>query len=148
MNASDFFSPEDKKLIEKAILEAEHNTSGEIRVHVETSFKGDILDRAASVFALLNMHKTKLRNGVLIYLAIRNKQFAVLGDAGINRVVPDNFWNTTKSAMENHFRNSEFALGLIAGIALAGEQMKKHFPHQQNDINELSNEMTFDAHEK
>jgi uncharacterized membrane protein len=148
MNASDFFSPEDKKLIEKAILEAEHNTSGEIRVHVETSFKGDILDRAATVFALLNMHKTKIRNGVLIYLAIKNRQFAILGDAGINQVVPDNFWNTTKSAMENHFRNSEFALGLISGITMAGEQMKKHFPHQQDDINELSNEMTFDAHEK
>jgi len=95
MNASDFFSPEDKKLIEKAIPDAERNTSGEIRVHVETSFKGDILDRAATVFALLNMHKTKIRNGVLIYLAIKNRQFAILGDAGINQVVPDNFWNTT-----------------------------------------------------
>lgn len=148
MNASDFFSPEDKILIEKAILEAERNTSGEIRVHVETSFKGDILDRAATVFALLNMHRTKLRNGVLIFLAIKNRQFAILGDAGINRVVPDNFWNTTKSAMENHFINAEFALGLIAGITMAGEQMKKHFPHQQDDSNELSNEMTFDTHEK
>jgi uncharacterized membrane protein len=148
MNASDFFSPEDKKLIEKAILDAERNTSGEIRVHVETTFKGDILDRATAVFALLNMHRTKLRNGVLIFLAIKNRQFAILGDAGINRVVPDNFWNTTKSAMENHFINSEFALGLIAGITMAGEQMKKHFPHQQDDINELSNEMTFDTHEK
>lgn len=148
MNASDFFSPEDKILIEKAILEAERNTSGEIRVHVETSFKGDILDRAATVFALLNMHRTKLRNGVLIFLAIKNRQFAILGDAGINRVVPDNFWNTTKSAMENHFINAEFAMGLIAGITMAGEQMKKHFPHQQDDSNELSNEMTFDTHEK
>jgi uncharacterized membrane protein len=148
MNASDFFSQEDKKLIEKAILEAENNTSGEIRVHVETSFKGDVLDRAATVFALLNMHKTKLRNGVLIYLAFKNRQFAVLGDAGINRVVPEDFWNTTKSIMEAHFKNSEFARGLIEGITMAGEQMKKHFPHQQDDRNELSNKMTFDAHEK
>jgi uncharacterized membrane protein len=94
------------------------------------------------------MHKTKMRNGVLIYLAIKNRQFAILGDAGINRVVPDNFWDTTKSAMENLFKNSEFARGLIMGITMAGEQMKKHFPYQQDDMNELSNEMTFDAHEK
>ena len=147
MKASDFFTPEGKKMIEQAILEAERNTSGEIRIHVETAFEGDILDHAATVFAKLNMHKTKLRNGVLIYFAIKNRQFAILGDAGINRVVPENFWDHIKSVMENHFRNSEFALGLSEGVKLAGEQLMKHFPCQKDDTNELSNDVSYDTSE-
>jgi len=147
MQASEFFTPEGRKMIEDAIRKAELNTSGEIRVHIETSFTGDILDRAATVFARLNMHKTKLRNGVLVFFAIKNKQFAILGDAGINRVVPDNFWNNIKTVMESHFVNSEFAVGLSVGVKLAGEQLKKHFPFQKNDANELSNEISFDSSE-
>jgi uncharacterized membrane protein len=147
MQALNFFTPEQKKIIEQAILEAELNTSGEIRVHIETSFTGDILDRAATVFARLNMHKTKLRNGVLVFFSIKNKQFAILGDTGINRVVPDNFWNDIKIAMESHFKNAEFALGLSVGVKMAGEQLKKNFPYQKDDTNELSNEISFDSSE-
>ena len=147
MQASEFFTSEGRKMIEDAIAEAELNTSGEIRVHVETAFTGDILDRAATVFALLNMHKTKLRNGVLVFFSIKNKQFAILGDAGINRVVPDNFWNDIKTVMESHFKNAEFALGLSMGVKMAGEQLKKNFPYQKDDINELSNEISFDSSE-
>lgn len=147
MKASEFFTPEGRKQIESAIHEAELNTSGEIRVHVETVFSGEILDRAATVFASLNMHKTKLRNGVLIYFAIKNKQFAILGDAGINQVVPENFWNEIKSVMENHFKNSDFALGLAVGAKMAGEQLKMHFPYQQDDTNELQNDLSFDSSE-
>jgi uncharacterized membrane protein len=147
MKASVFFTPEGRKLIEQAIAEAEHDTSGEIRVHVETSFTGDILDRAATVFARLKMHRTKLRNGVLIFFAIENKQFAIIGDTGINQLVPDNFWNDIKTVMETHFRNSEFALGLSIGVRMVGEHLKKHFPFQKDDANELSNEITFDTTE-
>jgi uncharacterized membrane protein len=147
MKASAFFTPEGRGLIVQAITEAELDTSGEIRVHVETDFDGDVLDRAANIFARLNMHKTRLRNGVLIFLSINNKRFAILGDAGINRLVPDNFWNDIKATMESHFKNSEFALGLSVGIKMAGEQLKKHFPFQKNDINELPNEISFDSSE-
>jgi uncharacterized membrane protein len=143
MRAADLFSPEDRKQIMQAIGEAELNTSGEIRVHVEISYSGELLDRAATVFARLGMHKTALRNGVLFYLAIRKRQFAVIGDAGINRVVPETFWDEIKSVMEAHFKNSQFAEGLVKGIIMAGEQLKKNFPHQQGDVNELPNELSF-----
>ena len=147
MSASGFFSTEGRSLIEQAILEAERNTSGEIRVHVETDFTGDVLDHAATVFNNLNMQKTSLRNGVLIYLGIKNKKFAILGDAGINKVVPADFWEHTKSVMEGYFKNSDFAGGLAVGVKMAGEQLQKHFPYKQGDVNELSNEMSFDTSE-
>ena len=147
MKANEFFTPEGRQLIEEAILEAEHDTSGEIRVHVESEFKGNVLDRAATVFAKINMHKTALRNGVLIFFGINNKQFAILGDAGINKAVPGDFWDDIKSTMEVYFKNSEFATGLAVGVRLAGEQLKKHFPYQKGDINELSNEVSFDTSE-
>jgi uncharacterized membrane protein len=144
MRASDFFTEKEKKLLEQSIREAELNTSGEIRIHIETFFKGEVLDRAASVFSRLGMHKTNLRNGVLFYLAIINKQFAIIGDAGINKVVADTFWDDIRTIMDSHFRNSDFAGGLSRGIALAGEQLKRYFPHQQDDINELPNEISFE----
>jgi uncharacterized membrane protein len=147
MNAAEFFTSDQKQLIENAIVESEQGTSAEIRIHVETYFKGNILDRAATVFALLNMHKTGSRNGVLIYLSIENKQFAILGDAGINNLVPENFWNEIKTVMEDCFKRSEFARGLALAVKMAGEQLKEHFPHQKDDINELPNEISFDTSE-
>ena len=147
MKASDYFTPEGKHTIEEAIKKAEQGTSGEIRVHVETEFKGNILDRAAAVFEMINMHKTKLRNGVLIYLGINNRQFAIIGDAGINKIVPPDFWECIKTAMENHFKNSEFATGLAVGVEITGQQLKKHFPFESGDINELSNDISFDTSE-
>jgi uncharacterized membrane protein len=145
--ALEFFAPEDRQLIRDAILDAEKNTSGELRVHIETEFKGDVLDRAATVFATIGMHKTALRNGVLIFFGIKNRQFAIIGDAGINKVVAGNFWDQTKALMEVHFKNSDFAAGIAAGVRMAGEQLKKHFPYQKGDINELSNEISFDTSE-
>jgi uncharacterized membrane protein len=143
MRASDLFTPEERKRIKQAIEAAEMNTSGEIRVHVEVSYDGALLDRAATVFARLGMHKTALRNGVLFYLAVKNRQFAVIGDAGINKVVPPTFWDEIRSAMEVHFKNSEFGEGLSKGILMTGEQLKKHFPYKTGDVNELPNEISF-----
>jgi uncharacterized membrane protein len=143
MKASEFFNPEERKQIEQAILKAELNTSGEIRVHVEISFRGKLLDRAATVFARLGMHKTALRNGVLFYLSVKNRKFAVIGDTGINNVVPVNFWDEIRAVMEDHFRNSQFAEGLSKGVMMAGEQMKKNFPYQKDDVDELPDEISF-----
>ena len=148
MQASDFFSTDDRLRIELAIREAEMNTSGEIRVHVETTFSGELLDRAATVFARLGMHKTALRNGVLFYLAINKRQFAVIGDSGINRVVPGNFWTEIRSVMEDCFKNFQFAEGLSKGIIMAGEQLKKHFPHHLNDQDELPNDISIGENTK
>ncbi len=143
MKPANFFTQEEKESIKKSIVEAELNTSGEIRVHIEGVCANDVLDRAAYVFEKLAMHKTEQRNGVLFYLAVKNRKFAILGDAGINKVTPENFWENIKESMSEHFKESRFAEGLITGIKMAGEQLKSHFPYQQDDINELPDDISF-----
>ena len=146
MKASDFFSSPQKTDIVNAIKRAELNTSGEIRVHVEMSCKGSVLDCAANIFAKLNMHKTEKRNGVLFYLSVESKKFAVLGDVGINKVVPLDFWDSIKSAMQEKFVQGNFAEGLVMGIEMAGEKLKANFPHQADDVNELPDDISFGKH--
>jgi uncharacterized membrane protein len=143
MKASDFISKDDQKKIEHAVKQAEHKTSGEIRVHIDSRCKVEVLDAAARVFATLGMHKTKLRNGVLIYLALEDKKFAIIGDAGINQKVSANFWDNIKNDMQEHFRKSDFTTGLIHGISMTGAQLKQHFPHEKDDVNELPDEISF-----
>lgn len=143
MNALNFFSKEQKDLIKSAIKEAELNTSGEIRVHIDNKCKEDVLDRAAWWFAKLEMHKTQLRNGVLFYLAVKHRKFAILGDSGINEVTPDTFWDNIKEKMAGLFAEGDFSGGLKEGILMAGEALKVHFPHQEDDVNELSDEISF-----
>lgn len=142
-SAKSFFTKDQQEDILQAILNAELDTSGEIRVHIESQCKGDVLERAAYIFKKLEMDRTKLRNGVLFYLATQNRSFAILGDSGIDAVVPDDFWESTKVLMINHFREDHFAEGLIAGIQQAGLQLKKHFPYSLDDVNELKNEISF-----
>jgi len=141
--AEKLFTGEQKARIKEAIRDAEKNTSGEIRVHIDRKCKADVLDRAAYVFEQLNMHKTKLRNGVLIYLATDDHKFAILGDAGINTVVPDNFWDDIKDRMLENFKQGKFTEGLEEGIRMAGQQLEKHFPYQIDDENELDDEISF-----
>ena len=143
MKPANFFSPEDKKQISEAIRFAEKNTSGEIRIHIEGKCKEDALDRASYIFEKLEMHKTELRNGVLFYIAVQDHKFAILGDAGINQATAEDFWEDIKAAMLNHFKEGNFTAGLAEGIKMTGEQLKKHFPYQDNDINELSDEISF-----
>ncbi|WP_462318337.1 TPM domain-containing protein [Marinilabilia sp.] len=141
--AEKLFSEEQKAKIVEAIKEAELNTSGEIRVHIEKSCPEDVMDRAAFIFEKLKMHKTELRNGVLFYLAVKDRKFAILGDAGINAKVPEGFWDTIKETMVNHFKEGDFAGGLTRGILMSGEQLKAHFPYQTDDVNELSDDISF-----
>ena len=144
MKAKELFTEELQKQVVAAIETAELNTSGEVRVHLDDNCKGEVLDRAAYVFEKLEMHKTEQRNGVLFYLAVQDKKFAILGDAGINQKVPDNFWEEIKSEVISNFKNGDFAGGLSSGIVKAGEQLKAHFPYQEDDVNELDNEISFD----
>ena len=137
MPARNFFTANEKEDITLAIKNAELDTSGEIRVHVEDKCKGDVKDRAAYIFGKLEMHKTEQRNGVLFYLAVKNRRFAILGDIGINKVVPENFWDNIRDDMLNYFREDQFAEGLVNGITEAGKQLKEHFPFQTDDVNEL-----------
>jgi len=142
--AEKLFTEADREAIIASIKAAELRTSGEIQVHIENHCKGDVLDRAAEVFETLKMYQTKDRNGVLFYLAVKDHRFAVLGDAGINSVVPENFWETTKDVMEKKFREGAFTEGLIKGIQMAGEQLMEKFPYNSDsDINELPDEISF-----
>lgn len=143
MIAANFFTRDQKEQIKQAIARAELNTSGEIRLHVENRCKIDVLDCAAGWFEKLKMHRTDKRNGVLFYLAVKDRKFAIIGDAGINAVTPDNFWDSIKAEVLAHFSENKFAEGLIKGIDMAGEQLKTHFPYQSDDKNELSDEISF-----
>lgn len=143
MSAINFFSKEEKHSLKAAIADAEQNTSGEIRLHIDNRCKADALDCAAAWFEKLEMHKTEKRNGVMFYLAVKDHKFAILGDAGINAVTPDNFWDNIKEVLLPFFQEGKFAEGLVKGISMAGEQLKEHFPYQSDDINELSDEISF-----
>lgn len=137
-----FFSEEEHNRIISAVKEAEKQTSGEIRLFIEPHTKVDVLDRAAFIFQQLGIHNTKNRNGVLFYIAHADRQFAIIGDAGINAVVEDNFWDHIKEGMQKHFAEGKFSEGLIEGIAKAGEALKKYFPFEAGDTNELPDEIT------
>jgi uncharacterized membrane protein len=143
-SASKFFTKDEQARIREAIMEAERETSGEIRIHIESHLKGKVLDRAAWIFKKIGMHATGQRNGVLFYLALKNREFAIIGDKGINSKVPDDFWDKTKDLIQHHFRKGEFTDGLVEGILLAGKQLREHFPYQKGDVNELPDEISFD----
>lgn len=137
------FNDEEQQRIKKAVEDAERYTSGEIRVCLEKNCSEDVLDRAAKYFHKLDMHKTKLRNGVLIYLATVDRKFAIIGDAGINKAVPEGFWDDAKEAMLAHFKFGNLIEGITTGVAMAGEHLQKYFPHQLDDKNEISDDIAF-----
>ena len=138
-----FFSKAEKEAIGQAIRLAERETSGEIRVHVENKCGENVLDRASYLFGKIGMHRTHQRNGVLFYLAVNDRKFAIIGDVGINTVVPADFWDHTKEVMQSCFVRNAFTEGLIKGITMAGEQLKTRFPYKSNDVNELSDDISF-----
>lgn len=143
MSAEQFFSETQKESIRKAIENAEERTSGEMRVHIENICKGDVVKAAEGRFGKMKMHKTKDRNAVLFYLAVESKVFSIYGDKGIHEKVGADFWNETSALMEKHFRSGNFTEGLCEGITMAGEKLATYFPHQDDDKNELTNEISF-----
>lgn len=143
MASSKFLSKDEQAQIVKAIESAELNTSGEIRVHLESLCNGDPFERAVYLFNKLKMHKTKDHNGVLIYVAFESKKFAIIGDSGINEKVPDNFWDREKELLLSFLREGEISKGLISVIEIAGNNLKSYFPYQTDDTNEQSNEISF-----
>lgn len=142
-SVKNFFSEAQKQKITDAITDAERNTSGEIRVHIENECKQDVLECAVSSFEKLEMHKTRLRNGVLFYLSVKDHKYAIIGDEGINSIVPKDFWDKIKEHLLKNFKEHKFTEGLCEGIAMAGEQLKMHFPFNKDDVNELPNEISF-----
>lgn len=143
MSAETFFSETQKASIREAIIKAEQKTSGELRVHIEEKCSENAIARAEEVFGKLKMHATKERNGVLFYLAIDSRVFAIYGDKGIHEKVTAQFWDAASAVMEQYFKKGEFTEGLVAGINMAGEQLALHFPFKDSDKNELTNDISF-----
>jgi len=137
-----FLTKSEEDAVVEAIRQAELQTSGEIRVHLERKVKGVALERAKVLFHELKMNNTKAENGVLFYVAIEDRKFAICGDRGINAKVPDNFWESTKELMQSHFKQGSFKQGLIEGIDSAGEQLRTYFPYDTDDRNELPDEIS------
>lgn len=138
-----FFSKEEEALIVKAIRKAELATSGEIRVHLEVGAEAAAMSVAERVFHRLGMDKTADRNGVLILLEVDRREFAIIGDEGIDQVVPSGFWDSTRDIMQQHFRRGEFARGIEQAVGEVGSQLKAYFPYQTDDVNELPDEISY-----
>jgi len=135
-------------MIISEIRKAEALTSGEIKLRIEKKAGENPMKSARIAFSNLGMRKTKLRNGVLFFLAIEDRKFVILGDNGINKRVPKDFWNNTRDIMQEHFQKGEFVQGLTEGVRLAGEQLSKFFPCDKNDVNELSDSISFEIGEE
>ena len=139
-----FFSKEENAVIVNAIREAERRTSGEVRVYVESKCRFvDPIDRAAEIFFGLQMEKTDHRNGVLVYVAIKDQQLAVFGDEGIHQKVGNEFWRAEVGKMLSHFSNNNYASGISQIVLDIGEALKSHFPYEREDKNELPDEVVF-----
>jgi uncharacterized membrane protein len=137
------FSDEEQQRIRVAIEDAEKLTSGQLRVCIEKTCSEDVLLRATHYFKKLGMQHTKHRHGVLIYLATVDRKFAIIGDKGIDSVVPAGFWDKTKDAMLQHFKYGELVDGIVTGVKIAGEQLAKYFPHNDSDKTQLPDDIAF-----
>jgi uncharacterized membrane protein len=137
-----FFSTSEEQQLLDAIAKAEEKTNGEIRVHLENHAKKDVFERGVEVFHELKMTETQERNGVLFYIAVDDHKFAVVADEGINKVVPDGFWQQIKDNMQADFRKGAFEQGLENAILAAGKALAAYFPKTLNNTNELPNTIT------
>ena len=127
----------DAMRIERAIAAAERKTSGEIRVVVHRGMVDDAVSAAAAEFHRLQMHRTRNRNAVLLYIAPDARRFAIYGDRGVHEKCGDVFWRSVALALEADFRHGAFTAGLEKAIAAASDLLATHFPWQPGDINEL-----------
>lgn len=142
VTAEDLLSETELLRVREAVGAAEKRTSGEIRVHLEDHIEEDVLDHAAFIFEELGMHRTKDRNGVLIYLSVADRHLAVIGDVGINQKVPANFWNDVLGLLKLHLAAGRAAEGLVEAVHMVGEKLRDHFPLQADDRNELANDVS------
>ena len=140
-----FFSQEENDKIVRSIQDAEKQTSGEIRIFVENRCKYvEPLDRAAEIFAKLQMEKTELRNGVLFYIAIKDKQLAIFADSGIHAATGDKHWKEVVQQILSVFSKESVVGGIITTITKIGDALKTHFPYDKDiDKNELPDEIIF-----
>ena len=141
--AEDLLTEAERLRVRDAIAAAEKRTSGEIRVHLEDHIEDEVLDHAAFIFEELGMHRTRDRNGVLIYLSVADRKLAVIGDDAIDQRVPDNFWNDVLGLLKLHLVAGRAADGLVEAVHMVGEKLRMHFPLKSDDRDELSNDVSF-----
>ena len=143
MRPEDFLTADQQATVVDAVRLAEKRTSGEIRIHIDGECEGNPMERAEEVFGKLGMHRTEFRNGILIYLACNTKVFAIIGDKGINDLVPEHFWEDVIEVMGREFREGRFTEGLVQAVLKAGEKLQEYFPYQSDDVNEQPDEISF-----
>lgn len=142
--AEDYFSLQEKQMIAHAIQQAELQTSGEVRVFVESKCNYvNAIDRAKEIFDKLNMHKTENKNAVIVYVALKHKQLAIFADDGIYKKTGVQFWNDELNLMIDYFKKENIVDGITKVVEHIGEALKTHFPFQKNDTNELPNDVVF-----
>jgi len=142
LSAEELLSRAELERVREAVRKAEARTSGEIRVHLDDTIVDDVLDHAAFVFEELGMHRTRDRNGVLIFVSVAQRRAAVIGDIGIHEKLPHGFWNDTLAVILEQFKAEHYCEGLCAGVERLGEQLRTHFPRMRDDRNELSDEVS------
>jgi uncharacterized membrane protein len=143
METPKFLSEADRSRVKKAVEQAESITSGEIRVYMEDECPDDYLGRAAFIFEKLGMTQTELRNGVLIYIAVKDHVLAIIGDSGIHVKVGELFWEEIKEQMMQRFKKGEYADGIVEAVHAAGKALSNYFPPNREDKNELPDDITF-----
>jgi len=141
----EFFTEAEKQSLVAAIKQAEHNTSGEVRVFIESKCRFvDALDRAKEVFFKLEMDQTDERNATLVYVAVKDKQAAIFGDQGIHQKVGDEYWKTEVLKMLQRFKHEQLAEGICLAITDLGQALQHYFPYNKDtDKNELPDEIVF-----
>ena len=143
MSTNGFLTDKQEKGIIKAIAEAENKTSGEVRVHIEHKSNRDPLERAARIFHELGMDETELQNGVLIYIATEDHKAAVYAGKGIHTQVEEGFWNDVLNILLEHFKKQEYEIGIVEAVKKVGIKLKKLYPYQSDDVNELTDEISY-----
>lgn len=143
MSSDLFLTDEQEQHIIQAIADAENRTSGEIRVHIETTCDIDPLERASRIFHELGMDETELQNGVLIYLAAEDHKAAVYAGKGIHKQVEEDFWHSVLNLLVDHFKKEEFEQGIAKAVTRVGSKLKDLYPYQKGDVNELSDDISY-----
>lgn len=144
-----FFTDDDFLRFSRKIKEVEKYTSGEIRICIKEfrkfhERKKDLRSLAEKEFYKLNMHNTRDKTGILLYLLLGERKFYILADEGINSKVGQNTWDKLRDEIQLIFMEGKFSEGILHCIEKAGEILSKYFPVKPDDINELSNKVVLD----
>ncbi len=140
---SEFLNTIQMASLVEAIKKAEDHSTGEIRVHIDSTTEENNAKIAFEVFKSLGMDKTKERNAVLFHVNFEQKYLTIIGDKGIHEKVQQKFWNDLHDKITKAFSEGKYFDGLHDAILETGFELKKFFPINRENPNELPNEITF-----